>query len=88
MKTVNYAKLDYDQRRSWQRYAKRVEKQEIRLLCQECRGYGYWVEPVLEDGSGPEYSCDLCRGTGLLTPYLRGLWLQWKRGEPEESDGN
>ena len=28
--------------------------------CPYCKGKYSWVEPVLDDGSGPEYSCGFC----------------------------
>ena len=32
----------------------------IKFPCPYCKGKYSWVEPVLDDGSGPEYSCGFC----------------------------
>ena len=37
-----------------------------RFPCPYCRGEGSWVEPVLDDGSGPEYNCGFCGGEGMI----------------------
>ena len=34
--------------------------------CPYCQGEGSWVEPVLDDGSGPTYSCGFCDGEGMI----------------------
>ena len=57
-----------------------TEKSE-KLVCQECRGAGSYVEPCLDYGEGPSYNCGWCGGTGYVSPYLRGLWLRYKRKE-------
>src|SRR5882672_4009677 len=75
----NYAKLDYYYKRHHERYKKFVA--DAKLLCQECKGAGGFVNPVLDDGSGPEEPCGWCETTGYVTPHVRGMWLQWKREE-------
>ena len=75
---VDYARLDYETQEHAQRYKRRVESMEKKLLCQECGGAGFQIERVDEYG-GPAYTCGFCRGSGLLTPYDRGQWLTWKR---------
>lgn len=85
MKEINYVKLDSDRMRHHQRYRRRVENQQRKLVCQECGGSGEWKEVVIEEtGEGPMYNCGICEGTGLLTPHLRGLWLKWKREEKQK----
>jgi len=76
---MNYTRFDWYRTAHHKRFEKRVEKSK--LVCQECRGSGGYIEPVLDYGEGPSISCGLCEGTGKLTPYLRGLWLKWKREE-------
>lgn len=34
--------------------------------CWVCEGKGTWVEPVLDDGSGPTEYCGFCEGKGLI----------------------
>ena len=34
--------------------------------CWICKGEGSWVEPVLDYGEGPEYTCGLCKGAGMI----------------------
>lgn len=34
--------------------------------CPYCKGDGSWVEPVLDDGSGPTYHCGVCDGEGMI----------------------
>ena len=83
---VNYAKLQYRYWQHFERYRRRVEAMQPKLICQECGGSGGGVEPVLDDGTGPFEACGLCEGTGYLTPHRRGLWLRWKREEKQLAD--
>ena len=78
-KPVDYAKLHYYYQQHFERYKRRVDNSK--LLCQECGGAGGFTEPVLDDGTGPWEACGWCEGTGRLTPYLRGLWLHYKKLE-------
>jgi len=34
--------------------------------CPMCGGLGYYIEPMLDDGSGPKEYCGYCRGTGQM----------------------
>ena len=34
--------------------------------CWVCKAKGEWIEPVLDDGSGPTESCGYCNGEGLI----------------------
>jgi hypothetical protein len=34
--------------------------------CPICKGEGEWVEPVLEDGSGPSDWCNYCEKEGMI----------------------
>lgn len=75
----DYARLDYEWRAHHARYKRYVESLQPKLWCQECGGAGGFVEPVLDDGSGPTETCGWCEGTGLVTPHIRGVWLGYKR---------
>lgn len=59
----------------------------IKLVCQECHGAGSYIEPCLDYGEGPSFNCGWCNGTGFVTPYLRGLWLRYKRKEKKATHG-
>ena len=76
---IDYAKLGWRWQRQRQRFARRVEADG--LTCQDCGGAGGEREPILDDGSGPWEECGWCQGTGLVTPWLRGQWLKYKRME-------
>ena len=78
---MSYAKQDEYYRRHHLRYIRRVEAMKPQLICQECGGAGGEKDVILEDGTGPWEECGFCEGTGLLTPWLRGLWLRFKREE-------
>ena len=71
-----YAQYDDRWRRHTARFARYVEAQIPRLMCQECGGAGGWTEPVMDDGSGPWSQCGWCEGTGYVTRWLRGAWLR------------
>lgn len=58
-----------------------------RLGCQECGGAGSYIEPVLDYGEGPSYTCGWCEGKGHMTPEQRGLWLACKRQDKREKEG-
>jgi hypothetical protein len=82
--TLDFAKIDYakfwaKQRYHHERYKRRVESMPRKLPCQACHGMGGEIEPVLDTGEGPWEECGWCEGTGLLTPWLRGLWLREQR---------
>lgn len=34
--------------------------------CPSCKGKGGEVDPILDDGSGPYYPCDLCDDSGFI----------------------
>lgn len=76
----SYARLDYKHREHHVRYKRFVESRPP-LSCQECRGAGGWTEPILDDGTGPFEECGWCEGTGLISPYKRGMWLKFRREE-------
>lgn len=76
---VDYARRDYEYRRHYSRFERYVESHGF--PCQECRGMGGWIEPILDYGQGPFYSCGYCEGTGKVTRWTRGQWLRWKREE-------
>lgn len=76
---VDYAKLWYYRRQHTSRLERYVRSLVKPLRCQECGGRGGWIEPVLEDGSGPYETCVFCEGIGLITPRMRGIWLRLQR---------
>jgi hypothetical protein len=78
---VDYARLDYLTRQHHARFKRYVETRPRKLVCQECRGAGGHVEPVLDWGEGPWEDCGWCEGTGLVSGYIRGVWLREKRKE-------
>lgn len=49
--------------------------------CPYCKGKGTWVEPALDDGSGPEYSCGFCNGEGMIVVGSE-KHLEIKRSNP------
>jgi hypothetical protein len=71
-------------RRHRARYVRFVEMKGNGFTCQECKGHGGWVEPVLDFGQGPWFDCGFCEGTGLVTRWMRGQWLRWKAQEKRE----
>ena len=76
----SFAKTASLRQRHHERFKANVKKSG--LMCQECGGYGKYVEDYLDTGVGPipRYEqCGWCEGTGLVTPRLRGLWLKYKR---------
>ena len=75
----DYARLDWENQQHHLRFVSRV--MQTKLVCQDCGGGGGGTVPVLDDGSGPWEECGWCEGTGYVTPWLRGQWLQWKRQE-------
>ena len=80
-KQVNYSRRDYQWRKHHERYKKRVQEKHPHLHCMECGGRGGGIEIVDPELGGPWWPCEYCEGTGLMTPYLRGVWLRMKRDE-------
>ncbi len=76
---INYYKLDYDRFRHFERWKKRINSMPKKLVCQECAGAGGEVEVVLDDGTGPFYSCGWCEGIGYVDNYRRGEWLRYRK---------
>lgn len=74
-----YIKSDYYWAFHHERYKNRVTLTTDSMLCQDCGGAGDWVEPILDDGSGPTETCGWCEGTGFVTKHRRGAWLRYKR---------
>lgn len=70
--------LEYD-RRHLDRLRRRINGMSRKLLCQECSGAGSYVEVVLDDGTGPTYTCTWCSGIGYVVPHTRGLWLRYRK---------
>lgn len=83
--TVDYAKLDYKDRAHHERYRNHVIAHGF--ICQECGGMGDYVEDMISYGEGCVplyYPCGFCEGTGLVTRWMRGQWLRWKKQEKRE----
>lgn len=76
---IDYARWGYEIRSHHQRYKKFIDSMERKLVCQECRGAGGEVIPILDYGQGPFEQCGWCEGIGYVTPHLRGIWLRYQR---------
>lgn len=76
---TDYARFAYQCNAHYQRYKRRIDAMSRKLVCQECRGSGGWIEPILDYGQGPWEQCGWCLGTGYVTPWLRGMWLRCRR---------
>ena len=84
---VDYPRLYYANARHHERYKRYVVRHG--LTCQECGGFGQYVEDVLDFGDYDVGSipcevhapCGWCEGTGKVTRHTRGLWLRVKRSE-------
>lgn len=76
--TPDFARSAYRWHEHHRRYVRHVESMPMKLGCQDCGGRGGFVDVVC-DGQGPWEPCGFCEGTGLQTPYLRGLYLRWRR---------
>jgi hypothetical protein len=74
-----YWRDSYYIRRHHERFVRYVEAMPRKLICQDCGGAGGEIEVVLDFGEGPWEECGWCEGTGLVTPFLRGMWLAYKR---------
>jgi hypothetical protein len=81
-----YAMLDYRNRRHHERLKSFIERMPKKLLCQECGGAGGEVEWVCELG-GPFVTCGWCEGIGYVTPWMRALWLKYKREDKHSKVG-
>ena len=73
---IDYKKMDYQYQQHHERFRRRVEAGQ--LLCQECGGSGQYVAEYFDYCARYE-DCGFCEGTGKVTPWLRGLWLRFKR---------
>lgn len=82
--TVDYAKVQWLVNQHHARYKRYVENHCDHLVCQECRGAGGETE-VIDEHGGPWMSCGFCEGTGLVTPWIRSMWLNMRRKEKLES---
>lgn len=78
MKKKSFARLSSYYQRHHKRYVEFTQNLRHRLTCQECSGIGNYTEIVDIELGGPTYECGWCEGTGLITPYLRGVWLRLK----------
>ena len=58
---------------------------EKKISCPECHGRGGEVEPVLDFGQGPFIECWLCKGDGKVGNKQRGIWLNYKKWEKNQS---
>ena len=72
----NYARMNYVYRQHHARYRRSVEAHG--LVCQACGGRG---EDYYTAYSEPPEQCAWCETTGMVTRWLRGLWLRCMRDE-------
>ena len=74
----DYARFAYEHRAHHRRYRAYVEAHG--LLCQECGGLGQdgYTSPWAMEPPDP---CGFCETTGLVTRWMRGQWLRWRRAE-------
>lgn len=79
----DYAKLDHKFRAHHQRFVAFVTTNYQKLHCMDCGGAGGEVDVIDPWLGGPWIPCEWCEGTGLMTPHLRGLWLQTKNKQNE-----
>jgi hypothetical protein len=75
----DYFRRSYYHRQHHARFVAYVERNG--LICQECGGRGGETDVILDDGTGPWEECGFCEGTGMVTRWIRGQWLRWKREE-------
>jgi hypothetical protein len=74
----NYARMDYVYQQHHARFKRYVEAHG--LTCQACGGRGGdYYTPYSE----PPEPCGWCETTGLVTRWLRGLWLSEMRREKQ-----
>jgi len=78
---IDYPRISYEYRQHHERF--KVFVKEKGLFCQECGGSGGEMIPVLDDGSGPFETCGWCEGTGLVTPFIRGAWLSYRKEQKQ-----
>jgi hypothetical protein len=82
---VDYPKLAYKYQQHHKRFERRVLNRCPKLICQDCKGMGGEIIPILDDGTGPFEECNWCERTGYVTPHLRGEWLRMKKEEKRHS---
>jgi hypothetical protein len=73
----NYRRMDYVYAQHHARYKAYVKAHG--MTCQACGGRGCLGHDSMEHG--PAEPCGWCETTGLVTRWLRGLWLremQWE----------
>ncbi len=81
---IDYRHWDYVQHQHYIRYKAYVKAHG--LPCQDCGGAGGETYVILDDGTGPWESCGWCEGTGKVTRWIRGRWLQWKAQERKKRE--
>ena len=74
MDVVDYPRLDQYRRQHHARYVRYVDQHG--LMCQDCGGAGGEIEIISLELGGPWFDCGWCEGTGLVTRWIRGLWLR------------
>ncbi len=47
----------------------------MKITCSICKGEGGWLDPIMDDGSGPYDECGACQGSGEVG--LRKSWSLW-----------
>ena len=74
-----YAQLSQKYRRHHARFERYID--DHGLSCQACGGAGNYIEDVIPEVGTVYGTCGFCEGTGLVTRWMRGQWLRWKKDE-------
>ena len=75
-----YAQLDWKYRHHHERLKRYIAAMPKKLLCQECKGSGsFEIDRI--DFHSILGNCGWCEGIGYVTPWIRGMWLRFKREE-------
>ena len=85
MNKVDFTREAYYWNQHHKRFTKYVTSLPKLLFCQECHGEGGWIEITDSEIGGPWYDCGFCEGTGYVSPWIRGLWLTFKRLEKKRA---
>jgi hypothetical protein len=85
MRKSAFVKLDWQQYQHHQRLKRYIEAMPRKLMCQACGGAGQVEDDCINLGFYEVYhiysNCGWCEGIGYVTPWVRGLWLRYKRTE-------
>lgn len=82
----NHKREMYYARQHYIRYVAYVLGMDHPLTCQDCKGTGGEYDIVDPEIGGPWIACGWCEGTGVMTPYMRALWLRLKKEDKHVQD--